>query len=127
MKDLIAKMELFPFATASRAGAPNVVPVKFLQVADDETLWIMDNYFDKTLTNLTENPLAAVYIWSPATPACFQIKGGIEIRDAGSEYEQMRAVVLAKKPDAPARALVVMRIVSIFNCLPGPDAGTQVA
>lgn len=29
--------------------APNVVPIKFLYVAADDTLWITDNYLNKTL------------------------------------------------------------------------------
>lgn len=96
-------------------------------MADDDTLWIMDNYFDKTRANLAENPQAAVYVWDPAGPVCWQIKGHVAIVSAGRDFEQMRALVLAKKPDAPARALAIMRIAAIFDCLPGANAGKPVA
>jgi predicted pyridoxine 5'-phosphate oxidase superfamily flavin-nucleotide-binding protein len=43
MKDAIARSAVFPFATASPDGRPNVVPVSCLHVATDDTLWIADN------------------------------------------------------------------------------------
>ncbi len=64
IKKIIDTTEIFPFATASNDGIANVVPIKFLKVIDNTTLWITDNYFNKTLNNLQTNPRAAFYIWS---------------------------------------------------------------
>jgi predicted pyridoxine 5'-phosphate oxidase superfamily flavin-nucleotide-binding protein len=89
MKDAIERAELFPVATASNTGTPNVVPVKYLQVAGDDLLWITDNYLHKTLANLRENPQAAIYVWSPDPRMCFQIKGTVEIKTEGDDYERM--------------------------------------
>ncbi|MGH8509600.1 MAG: pyridoxamine 5'-phosphate oxidase family protein [Gammaproteobacteria bacterium] len=125
MKEAMMKVELFPFATASSAGLPNVVPIKFLYVATDDTLWITDNYLNKTLANLRENPRASVYVWSSDTQECFQVKGTIEIKTGGDDYEKMKTMVRAKMPDLPARALVVVHITAIFDCMPGVSAGRQ--
>ena len=110
MKDSIARMEVVPFATASRDGVPNVVPVRFVYVEGDDTLWLVDNYFNKTLENLKDNPLAALYVWSAEINVCFQIKGRVEVKAAGSEYERMRVRVHGVRPDLPAKSLVVMHI-----------------
>jgi uncharacterized protein len=125
MKAAIARAELFPLATASKAGIPNVVPVKYVQVVADDTLWITDNYLYKTLRNLQQNPLAAMYVWSAEPKLCFQIKGTIAIHAEGNEYETMKTAVRAQKPDLPAKALVILTIREIYQCLPGAGPGTR--
>jgi len=125
MQEAIARTELFPFATASLSGIPNVIPVKFVWVAASDTLWIADNYFDKTLANLRENPRAALYVWSKDPKLCVQIKGDITIHTEGEEYETMKTRARAEKPDLPARSLVVLRIREIYQCLPGDGPGRR--
>ena len=118
MQDIIANSELFSLATASSTGVPNVVPVKFLRVVDETTIWITDNYFEKTLSNLQENPQVAFYIWSSDIKKSFQIKGTVEILQLGPDYENMKAMVREKKATLPAKSLVVMNITDIFDCMP---------
>ncbi len=118
MQDIIANSEIFSLATASSTGVPNVVPVKFLRVVDEATIWITDNYFEKTLANLQENPQVAFYVWSPDIKKSFQIKGTIEILQSGPDYENMKAMVREKKATLPAKSLVVMNITDIFDCMP---------
>jgi predicted pyridoxine 5'-phosphate oxidase superfamily flavin-nucleotide-binding protein len=125
MKYAIERAELFPVATASNTGIPNVVPVKCLHVAADDLLWITDNYLHKTLTNLRENPQAAIYVWSSEPRMCFQIKGTVEIKTEGEEYERMKMLIRQKNADLPARSLVAMRITEIYECLPGENAGKK--
>jgi hypothetical protein len=125
MKDAIERTELFPLATASSTGVPNVVPVKYLYVAADDLLWITDNYLQKTLENLQSNPQAAIFVWSAEPKMCFQLKGTVEIRAEGDDYERMKALVRQNKPDLPARSLVILRITEIYQCLPGADAGKR--
>jgi len=126
IKELLPEMELFPFATASATGVPNVVPVKFVYLARDDVFWVTDNFFNKTLANLRENPRAALYVWSASAKRSYQIKGDTEIVTSGSDYEAMKAMVLAKKPDAPVRSLVIFRITAVYDCMPGSGAGRQV-
>lgn len=126
LRAAIARAELIPLATASAAGVPNVVPVKWVQVVADDTLWITDNYLLKTLANLNENPRAAFYVYSAEPKLAFQVKGTVEIQAAGADYERMKATVRQAKPDLPARALVVFRVTEIHECLPGATAGQRI-
>ena len=87
IQDAIRRAELLPFATATPDGIPNVVPVKYVWVAASDTLWIADNYFDKTLANLRANPQAALYVWSADPKLCVQIKGDITLHNEGTDYE----------------------------------------
>lgn len=125
MQAIIARTELFPLATATLSGIPNVVPVKYVWVAAPDTLWIVDNYLDKTLANLRANPQAALYVWSAEPKLCVQIKGDITIHTEGEPYETMKARARAGKPDLPARSLVVLRIREIYQCLPGDGPGRR--
>lgn len=125
MKDAIERAELIPFATASLNGIPNVVPIKFIWVVAADTLWIVDNYLDKTLANLRENPRAALYVWSADPKLCVQIKGDISLHREGRDYEIMKAQARTEKPDIPARSLVELRIREIYQCLPGDGPGRR--
>jgi predicted pyridoxine 5'-phosphate oxidase superfamily flavin-nucleotide-binding protein len=94
MKENFAKMKIFPFATASKGGEPNVIPIGMCKLQEDgETIWITDNYFSKTRKNLGENPRGAIYVWGPEIEGCYQIKGDIEIKTEGEDYEKMYKMV----------------------------------
>ncbi|MDD4254079.1 MAG: pyridoxamine 5'-phosphate oxidase family protein [Methanofollis sp.] len=125
MKEAFLKAPVYPLATASKAGEPNVVPMKSVWLVDDETVWIADNYMKKTLANLQENTRAAIFLWGPETKGCLQIKGDIEILTSGPDYEKMRATVKAKSEKYPAKSLIVFKITDVFTCSPGDGAGKK--
>ena len=72
MKEAFSKMKIFPVATASKNGTPNVIPIGIVELVDDETIWITDNFMNKTLDNLKANPKIAFYVWGPEIKGCFQ-------------------------------------------------------
>jgi len=123
MKEDFAKMKIFPFATASKGGEPNVIPIGMCDLQEDgETIWIADNYFNKTRNNLDENPRGAIYVWGPEIKGCYQIKGDIEIKTEGEDYEKMYKMVKSKGDRFPAKALAVMKITDVYECKPGAGA-----
>ena len=126
IKEAFGKVKLFPVATSSKTGIPNVAPIAFVVLIHDDTIWLADNYMNKTLANLRENPHAAFYIWDADNRKCFQIKGSTEIKTSGLDYDKMKKMVLEKKPDAPAKSLIVMKVTEAYSCLPGPGAGRKV-
>jgi predicted pyridoxine 5'-phosphate oxidase superfamily flavin-nucleotide-binding protein len=125
MKDLFSKVKLFPVATASKKGVPNVAPIAFVLLVKDDTIWLADNFMQKTLANVKENPRAAIYLYDSESKKCFQVKGTIDVKTSGEEYEKMRKMVLDKKPGLPAKSLLVMKITEVFECMPGPTAGKK--
>lgn len=125
MKETFSRNKLFPVATASKKGIPNVAPIGFVELIDEETLWLADNFMHKTLANVKENPHVAIYIYDSDVKKCFQIKGSVEIKTAGPDYEKMKEMVHKKKPGLPAKSLLVMKITEVFECNPGPHAGKK--
>jgi predicted pyridoxine 5'-phosphate oxidase superfamily flavin-nucleotide-binding protein len=125
MKTAFSKVKIFPVATASKEGVPNVVPIGFCQLVDDETIWIADNFMVKSLANLEENPNVAIYVWGPETGGCFQIKGKATLISSGEKFDKMKAIVQAAKPGLPAKTLIEVGISDVFQCAPGPAAGKK--
>jgi predicted pyridoxine 5'-phosphate oxidase superfamily flavin-nucleotide-binding protein len=126
MKEAFSKMKVFPVATATKDGAPNVVPLAMVRLVDDETIWITDNFMNKSMSNLRVNPKVAIYIWGPEIKGCFQIKGVTSIKNSGPEYEEMKADINRKRPELPARSLVIVKITEVYECKPGPTAGAKI-
>lgn len=125
MKAAFATMKAFPVATASKDGWPNVVPIGFVELVDDDTIWIADNFMKKTLANIKENPRISLSVWGPETKGCFQIKGDAELMTEGPEFAKMQETVWAKMAQAPAKGLIIMKIREAYTCNPGPDAGKK--
>jgi predicted pyridoxine 5'-phosphate oxidase superfamily flavin-nucleotide-binding protein len=126
MKEAFSKMKVFPVATATKDGAPNVVPLAMVRLVDDETIWITDNFMNKSMSNLRVNPKVAIYIWGPEIKGCFQIKGVTSIKNSGPEYEEMKADLNRKRPELPGRSLVIVKITEVYECKPGPTAGAKI-
>ena len=61
MKELFAGIKLFPVATASKKGVPQVIPVAFVSLVRDDTIWLADNFMNKTVSNVRENPFITLY------------------------------------------------------------------
>ena len=80
----------------------------------------------KTLKNLQQNPVAALYVNISEDKICFQIKGAIEIQTSGENYQQMKKMAHDIRPDLPARSLIVMQITDIYQCRPGDNVGENI-
>ncbi len=106
MKEAFGKMKVFPVATATKDGTPNVVPIGVVELVSDDTIWISDNFMNKSLSNLKTNPKVALYIWGPEIKGCFQIKGDATVKTSGREFDEMKANLNKKNPALPARSLL---------------------
>ncbi len=117
---------IFPLATASRDGEPNVAPMGAVFPRDPETIWIGNQFMKTTLKNVLENPRACLYLWGQGITGCYKIKGDIEIQSEGPEYEAMKDQVHKVKPGLHCRSLLVMKVTEVFDCMPGEHAGDRV-
>jgi predicted pyridoxine 5'-phosphate oxidase superfamily flavin-nucleotide-binding protein len=127
MREVFEKIKVFSVGTASPDGTPNVAPIAFVKFAGGDDVWLGDNYMKKTLANARANPRMAIYAWDPDTKKCFQVKGRVEVRTEGPEYEQMKATMKAKNEAYPAKSLLILRVEEVYSCTPGATAGDRVA
>jgi len=126
MKEAFGKMKIFPVATASKDGTPNVVPIGFVELVGDDTIWIVDIFMHKSLENLAANPRIALYVWGPEIKGCFQVKGQASVKTSGKDFDAMKAKINAKNPAMSVRSLVIVKITDVFECQPGPKAGSKI-
>lgn len=117
---------IISFATASKDGTPNVVPVGMIFMGDDGNIWLVDNYLNKTLANLKENPKAAFYIWTRDFKESYQIKGPVTIENSGPDYLKAVGIAHAKKETYPAKNLIKMKVEEVYYVTPGDHAGNKV-
>jgi Predicted flavin-nucleotide-binding protein structurally related to pyridoxine 5''-phosphate oxidase len=122
------KTELLMVGTSSKNGEPNVVPIiVFILQPDNETLWIVDNYLGKTLSNIKENPRVAFSLHNDDGADSYQIKGTIvAIENSGPDYEKAVEIAHKKEPTLPARSLVKIKFTDFFYVTIGPKAGQRV-
>ncbi len=123
--EAIGKMKAFPLATASKDGIPNVAPMGAYRIKDPGTIWIQDNFMNKTLANVEENPKAAVYIYGDGAKGCYQIKADVTVVKSGPELDEMKAYIEERKPGLPGKGLLILKVTGVFQCMPGPEAGKK--
>lgn len=124
--DQMKNQKVYALATASKDGVPNVVPVGMLIPQEDGSIWIIDNYFGKTLANMEENPRAAFYVWNPECKESWQVKGTLEIENEGPDYEAAAVYAHLIKETFPAKHLVKMTVDEVYYVTPGDHAGKKV-
>jgi len=127
VKDTILNQKPLPVATSSKNGVPNVIFVGLVKILDDETLMVVDNFFNKTAANLQENPRVSVLCYDPQTNKSFQIKGRTQIHKEGQTYDDMKTWVKSINDKLPARSCVIIKVEEIYNALWGPGAGDKIA
>ncbi|HJJ47535.1 MAG TPA: pyridoxamine 5'-phosphate oxidase family protein [Methanocorpusculum sp.] len=120
------KVGVLHLATASKAGVPNVAPMGAVMINDDKIL-IANNFMNKTIANIKENPQVSVLVWNREIGNCFQLKGTAELMRDTPEHKAMREMLESKKPGAyPCKELVVISVKEIFTCMPGANAGGKI-
>lgn len=129
IKEIIEKQETIVLATATKEGLPNVVPVNAKKIIDDETILISDQFFNKTLKNLKDNPQVAITIWDKLEG--YQIKGTATIETSGKRFEETAKWIdeVANKLNLPikSKGTIIVKLTEIYNVSPGPQAGTKIA
>jgi predicted pyridoxine 5'-phosphate oxidase superfamily flavin-nucleotide-binding protein len=111
-------------ATSSKDGIPNVVPIAAFTVLDDGTMLISDQYFNKTLQNMQENPQIALSWWG--SKGGFQIKGTVTIHTNDDIFRQNVAWMKESWPKFVPKSAVLVKITDVYMVKPGPEPGKKI-
>lgn len=129
MKELFEKVHIAVLATTDEDGTPNAVPVGAKKVLDAETILISDQFFNKTLKNMKENPKVALTFWEGKEG--YQIKGTVTIETSGQRFEDTARWIEERSNRAgfplKSKGAVILKIEQIYGVSPGPGAGKQLA
>ena len=129
MKELFEKVEAVVLGTSSSDGTPNAVPIGAKKIIDDETVLISDQFLNKTLANITSNPMVSVTYWEGSEG--YQLKGTASVETSGQRYEETAQWIeeLGNRVGFPlkSKGVVILKIEEIYGVSPGPGAGRQLA
>ncbi len=125
VKDVFEKTAIYPVATASKDGIPNVVPIHYVKIYDEDTILLVDNFMNKSLKNIQENPQIAISVWDMNAKQAYQIKGQATIVTSGKPFEEAMAWVKIGMPDVNPKSAILMQVTHIYNTQPGPDIGKE--
>ncbi len=127
MQELFNKVPAAVLTTATLDGTPNAVPVGAKKIIDDETLLISDQFLNKTLANMKNNPKVAVTFWEGHEG--YQLKGSITIETSGARFEETSKWIeeMGNKAGFPlkSKGAVILKIEEIYGVSPGPGAGKK--
>jgi predicted pyridoxine 5'-phosphate oxidase superfamily flavin-nucleotide-binding protein len=124
IKVSLAAMKTVFLATSSKDSTPNVVPIGAFKLLDDETLLISDQFFNKTLKNMKENPKIAISYWGEK--GGFQIKGTVTIHTNDKVFSDDVAWMKEFRPNLTPKSAVVMKISDVYQVKFGADAGKKI-
>lgn len=88
LRELFAKREFVPVASADFNGRPNVAP-KFLLKVEGEFLYLVDYIFGRTWENLKVNPKVSISIMDTESLTAYQLNGMVELIEDGPSYKAM--------------------------------------
>lgn len=127
-QDLINNAYAAALSTCA-GNVPNVVPVSMKQVIDAETVMVSDQYLNKTLANLRENPRVALSVWDQE--GGFQVKGTVTYENEGPRYEevaaQVHAILSSMGYDYTSKGVAYIHVEEVYSVTPGPNAGARIA
>jgi predicted pyridoxine 5'-phosphate oxidase superfamily flavin-nucleotide-binding protein len=135
---LINSVPLCYLATANGDGVPDVAPLATVAALDGDTLIMAATLKGKSVSNLRENPRAALVVHSDPPSSAqaslstisqvkgAQIKGRATILTSGDIHEQARRTVAdALGPEARDMfdATIVFKVDRIYSLVPGSADG----
>ena len=129
VQELFKNVKDVVFTTAREDGQPNSCIVGMKAVIDDETVYLSDQFFKKTLANLQANPKVAIVFWEGSV--AYQIYGTVRYVNEGAEFEAQKAWVDAafESMGLPIKAKggCFVHVDEVFTSAPGPQAGDKIA
>ena len=128
-RELFESVSSVVFSTANADAQPNSCIVGMKAVIDDETVYLSDQFFKKTLANVQANPKVAIVFWEGSE--AYEIHGTARYVNEGEEFEAQKAWVDAafEKMGLPIKSKggCFVTVDAVFSSSPGPTAGDQIA
>jgi len=124
IKESLQATKIAFLATSSKNGVPNAVPIAAFKVLDDGTMLISDQFFNKTLQNMQENPVIALSWWGDK--GGFQIKGTVTIHTDDGIFGQNIAWMKESWPKFVPKSAVLVKITDVYAVKPGPEPGKKI-
>lgn len=128
-KKLFEEVSDVVLITGREDGQPNGCIVGMKAVIDDETIYLSDQFFKKTLDNVLANPKVSVLFWSGIE--AYELYGTARYVNEGDDFLEQKAWVDAafESKGMPMRAKggCFVHVEEVYSSTPGPTAGEKLA
>lgn len=128
VQDVFNAVGTVTFATATPEGQPNTCIVGMKKILDDETIYLSDQFFKKTLANVLENAKVSVLFFND--DGAFQVHGTARYVNEGPEFEENAAWVNAAFAGMglpiTAKGGVFVHVDEVYTSKSGPGAGDKI-
>ncbi|WP_165046279.1 pyridoxamine 5'-phosphate oxidase family protein [Adlercreutzia sp. ZJ138] len=129
VKELFEKVPAVVFSTADVNGQPNTSIVGMKWIIDDETIYLSDQFFKKTLVNVKANAKVSVAFWEGHD--AYQIHGTARYVNEGEAFEEQRAKANARFAQIgmpiKAKGGVFVHVDAVYTSAAGEFAGDRIA
>ena len=129
VQELFKNVKNVAFSTATADAQPNTCIVAMKAILDDETVYLSDQFFNKTLANVKENPKVAIAFWEGNN--AYVLHGTATYVNEGEVFETQKQWVDAafEKMGLPIKAKggCIVKVDAVYTSAPGPTAGDQIA
>jgi uncharacterized protein len=129
MQKLLDKVSFAILATSTKNGIPNGVPIGAKKIIDPETVLVSDQFFNKTIKNLHDNPYASLTFWEGHEG--YQLKGTVTIETDGDRFKETAQWIEERSAEVgfplKSKGAIILKIEEIYGIGPGPKAGRRLA
>lgn len=129
LEEIFKKQATLSLATANKKGVPNSSYVRFWWVQGDK-LVLINNFMNKTRSNMEDTGWASVSAYDMDIHKAYQVKGKVEFKTTGPEYQQGKAMAQKFYEQSgmmlPAKEAIILTPEEIYYLQPGPEAGKLV-
>ena len=110
MKRVVHQQRLAFVATVCADNSPNLSPKGTIAVWDDDHLVFANIRSPRTVSNLGRNPAIEINVVDPMVRKGYRFKGAAAVLEAGTEYEEVKALFTARGISNPIREVVVIKV-----------------
>ncbi|MCW4051410.1 MAG: pyridoxamine 5'-phosphate oxidase family protein [Candidatus Bathyarchaeota archaeon] len=123
--EAFTSQQVIPMATVNSDGVPNVIYVGMWWWENPETLCVINNYLNKTLTNINHNGWVSFVCYGKN--GSYQLKCKAEDVTEGPIY--MKGHKIATDRDKPylGRSVITCKVTEIYQGSGGKGAGDKLA
>lgn len=125
VKKFFEKIPVIAFSTVDKKGMPNVVAIASKKLVDENTIWIIDSFFDKTKENILQNNNVSLCMWEGLEG--YQFKGLATYYDNGKIFDQAKVWIQNIKPNKSVKGVVNIKVTEVYSISPLADlAGKKI-
>ena len=125
IKEFFEQVPVMAISTVDENGIPNVSAIASKKIINDDTIWTIDTFHNKTLQNIKQNRNIAIAMWKDSVG--YQIKGKATYYTKGETFEKGKAWILTLKPQKIVKGVIKIEVTDIYYLTPNYDlAGKKV-